>query len=104
MKTSSLLLALVIAGSRLGAQEPIAPAPSQAVAAAEHVSPCEEYAPNDIVTPHITDSHCIEYPGFPKFWEPHEYALPRWAPIVVGGVPIDMSPTRHVVMLLLAAV
>jgi F-type H+-transporting ATPase subunit a len=59
--------------------------------------------PSDIITPHITDSHCLEVPGFPKFWEPHEVALPRWAPIHLGALELDMSPTKHVVMLLLAA-
>ena len=29
--------------------------------------------------------------------------LPRWAPIHIGNVAIDISPTKHVVMLLLAA-
>ena len=42
-------------------------------------------------------------PGFPKFWEPHEVALPRWAPIHIGSLELDLSPTKHVVMLLLAA-
>ena len=104
MKTSSLLVALLIASTRLGAQVPAAHEPAAPVAAAAHHGPCEEYAPDDIVTPHITDSHCLEYPGFPKFWEPHEYPLPRWAPIHVGSIEIDLSPTRHVVMLLLASV
>jgi F-type H+-transporting ATPase subunit a len=101
LKTSLLLLTLLVAGTRLSAQEPAAHEPGP-VSAAEHHG-CEEYAPGDIVTPHITDSHCLEYPGFPKFWEPHEYLLPRFAPIHVGGVEVDLSPTRHVVMLLLAA-
>ena len=104
MKTSSLLLALVIASTRLGAQVPAAHESTAPVAAAEHHGPCEEYAPDDIVTPHITDSHCLEYPGFPKFWEPHEYPLPRWTPIHIGSIEIDLSPTRHVVMLLFASV
>jgi len=29
--------------------------------------------------------------------------LPRWAPLHVGSIEIDMSPTRHVVMLLFAS-
>ena len=103
MKTSSLLLALAIASSRVGAQAPAAHEPAASLAS-EHQGPCEEYAPDDIVTPHITDSHCLEFPGFPKFWEPHEVPLPRWAPIHVGSAEIDLSPTRHVVMLVLAAV
>ena len=87
MKTSSLLLALAISAagtSRLVAQEPVAPPVAGAVAtehAAVHESPCEEYAPDDIVSPHITDSHCLEVPGFPRFGEPPEVPLPRWAPV-----------------------
>jgi F-type H+-transporting ATPase subunit a len=65
---------------------------------------CGAHDPNDIITPHITDSHCLDVPAL-KFWgPPHEIELPRWAPIHVGGVEIDLSPTKHVVMLLLAAV
>ncbi|MGH7622246.1 MAG: F0F1 ATP synthase subunit A [Gemmatimonadaceae bacterium] len=51
----------------------------------------------DIITPHITDSHVIELPFG------HEWELPRWAPIHVGSIAIDMSPTKHVIMLLIAA-
>ena len=74
----------------------------------EHAGPsvegeCAAHDPADIITPHITDSRCLEVPGFPRFWEPHEVALPRWAPLHVGGVEIDMSPTKHVVMLIIAA-
>ena len=104
MKTSSLLLALAIGTSRLGAQEPVVPEPAVHAVAAAHASPCEEYAPDDIVSPHITDSHCLEVPGFPKFWEPHEVPLPRWTPVYIGTFEFDFSPTRHVVMLLLASV
>lgn len=109
MKTSSLLLALALAAcgtSRLIAQEPVAPPTAGAVAtehAAVHESRCEEYEPSDIVSPHITDSHCLELPGFPRFWEPHEVPLPRWTPVTIGGFVFDFSPTRHVVMLLLAS-
>jgi F-type H+-transporting ATPase subunit a len=51
----------------------------------------------DIITPHITDSHYLELPYF------GEVELPRWKPFHVGGMEIDMSPTKHVVMLLVAA-
>lgn len=99
---SFLLLALLLAGTTLSAQTPSAVVP-EPTAAAEHVAGCEEYAPGDFITPHITDAHCLEVPGFPRFWEPHEVVLPRWAPIHIGSVEIDMSPTKHVVMLLFAA-
>lgn len=56
----------------------------------------------DIITPHITDSHHLELP----YWKSpyfYEIELPRWAPVHVGGVTVDLSPTKHVVMLLFAA-
>lgn len=56
----------------------------------------------DIITPHITDAHALDYPclhaGFVC-----EKALPRWMPVHLGGLTIDLSPTKHVIMLLLAA-
>jgi F-type H+-transporting ATPase subunit a len=72
-------------------------------AGGEH-EPCGPHVPGDIITPHITDSRCIEYPkdGW-KIWEPVEYELPRWAPSHIGSLAIDLSPTKHVVMLLVAA-
>ena len=59
-------------------------------------------ASQDIITPHITDSHHLEYPCFkPGF--ACELELPHWAPIHIGNFAIDISPTKHVVMLLIAA-
>lgn len=52
----------------------------------------------DIITPHITDAHELELPFL------GEVQLPRWTPVHVGGLVIDLSPTKHVVMLLVAAV
>jgi F-type H+-transporting ATPase subunit a len=46
---------------------------------------------------HIGDSHELETP-FGRF------ELPRWAPIQIGGLRIDLSPTKHLVYMLLAAV
>lgn len=119
MKTGYLLLALLLAASPLRAQAPASGAIDSAAAhtaavtaaevehgaeaAAEHEA-CGVHDPNDIITPHITDSRCIELPenGW-KLWRPVEHVLPQWAPIHVGGLTIDMSPTKHVVMLLVAA-
>src|SRR5688572_17861177 len=56
----------------------------------------------DFITPHITDSHHLEYPCFDTGWV-CSYELPHWDPIHIGGLTIDMSPTKHVVMLLIAA-
>jgi F-type H+-transporting ATPase subunit a len=57
----------------------------------------------DFITPHITDSHHLEYPCFKAGWA-CEYELPHWDPIQIGSFSIDMSPTKHVVMLLIAAI
>lgn len=56
----------------------------------------------DIITPHITDAHHIEVPWFrPPFAK--EVELPRFAPVHVGSVEVDLSPTKHVFFLLLGA-
>jgi F-type H+-transporting ATPase subunit a len=57
----------------------------------------------DIITPHITDSHEIDYPCTdPGFVCRKE--LPHWAPVHVGPIALDLSPTKHVVMLWIAAI
>jgi F-type H+-transporting ATPase subunit a len=91
MKLTSLALALAAAlaafAAPAGAQE--APAgPPSAAAAQERV---------DIITPHITDSHELEVPFV------GEVRLPHWAPVHVGPLTVDLSPTKHVVMMLFAA-
>jgi F-type H+-transporting ATPase subunit a len=57
----------------------------------------------DFITPHITDSHAIDLPCFKSGWV-CEYELPRWDPIHIGKFAIDLSPTKHVVMLLIATI
>ena len=58
----------------------------------------------DIITPHITDANEIEIP-WPTWPTLHKVIhLPQWAPIqmpVIGAV--DMSPTKHVVWMMIAA-
>jgi F-type H+-transporting ATPase subunit a len=56
----------------------------------------------DFITPHITDAHTLDYPCFHTGFV-CEYELPRWDPIHIGSLAIDISPTRHVVMLWIAA-
>jgi F-type H+-transporting ATPase subunit a len=124
MKTGSLILALLLAAAPLGAQASIPQAVDSAAAhsaressaevqhgtatpvghTSEHEA-CGAFMPGDIITPHITDAHCIELPenGW-KLWKPVEHELPRWAPIHIGSLELDMSPTKHVVMLIVAAV
>ena len=57
----------------------------------------------DIITPHITDAHEIEIPWatWPTLYK--VVHLPRWAPFHIAGVEVDMSPTKHVVWMLIAA-
>ncbi len=50
------------------------------------------------VIEHVTDSHTLD---FLPFGEIH---LPRFAPIHLGGLTIDMSLTKHVVMMWIAAI
>jgi F-type H+-transporting ATPase subunit a len=66
----------------------------------------------DIITPHITDSHFLEIPTiFPPFAREvcighrvseHECEA-LWKPVQIAGFTVDLSPTKHVVMLLFAA-
>jgi F-type H+-transporting ATPase subunit a len=60
-------------------------------------------AAGDIIMPHITDSHEMD---LPYIHAPYvcTYELPHWKPFQVGPVTIDMSPTKHVVWLGIAAV
>jgi len=56
----------------------------------------------DFISPHITDAHAIDYPCL-KAGFICEAELPRWAPIHLGSLAIDISPTKHVIMMLVAA-
>jgi F-type H+-transporting ATPase subunit a len=57
---------------------------------------------HDFITPHITDAHTLDYPCFNTGFV-CEYELPRWDPIHIGRFALDISPTRHVIMLWIAA-
>jgi F-type H+-transporting ATPase subunit a len=59
----------------------------------------------DIITPHITDAHEIEIP-WPTWPTMHKVVhLPRWTPFMLPGthIVVDMSPTKHVIWMLIAA-
>ena len=87
----TLALAMLLIGgpaSGLGAQE-------------EHAADVAANAPAaqsqiDIVH-HIGNSHSIELPFL------DQVELPRFAPIHIGGLTLDLSPTKHLVFMLLAA-
>src|SRR5262245_8426812 len=66
----------------------------------------------DFITPHITDSYGLDLP----YWHipyvkevcigretPEGHCGPMWDPIHIGGLTVNLSPTKHVVMLLVAA-
>lgn len=60
-------------------------------------------APSDLIMPHITDSHILDYPCFRTGFM-CEAQLPRWTPLHLGALTLDMSPTKHVVWLLITAI
>jgi len=79
------------------------------LALAGRTATAQERAPaprpsNEIdIMEHLGNSHSIELPS----WKAPYYVvkqLPRLPPIHLGGVTIDLSPTRHAVFLTLAAV
>ena len=101
-----LLLALAVAV--VPAAAPVSPLAAQ-----------EAHAPSgattgrvDIITPHITDGYHMEIPSiFPPFYK--EICLgrhvgehgcePLWEPVHIAGTAVNLSPTKHVVMMLVAA-
>jgi F-type H+-transporting ATPase subunit a len=82
-------------GSTLLAQEPTSEVAREAVAPETQ----HEAATNQIdIVHHIGNSNSVELPLV------GEVELPRFAPIHLGGLTIDLSPTKHMVYMLLAAV
>lgn len=57
----------------------------------------------DIITPHITDGNYLEYPCFKTGFACH-VDLPRWDPIKIGSLVLDLSPTKHVVWMIIASI
>jgi F-type H+-transporting ATPase subunit a len=128
MKLGSLLILMSFAAAPLAAQQAEVGAGAHAAPAAArsttptvqgdaHATQRVEHAANtsldaegskgeagktDIIMPHITDSHHLEIPWINAHWA-KEIELPRWAPVHIGPLVVDLSPTKHVVMLALAA-
>lgn len=90
----ALILAAVLAAAPagVGAQD------------AQKTAPVEAANKNpDFITPHISDARHIEVPSFSfKDNLTREIELPQWAPVHIGPLTMDLSPTKHVVMMLLA--
>ena len=61
-------------------------------------------AKNEIdIMGHLSDSHSIAVPWWTAPYE-REIELPRFEPVTIGGLRIDLSPTKHAVYLCLAAI
>jgi F-type H+-transporting ATPase subunit a len=71
--------------------------------ATEHAAPAASDKPVDFITPHITDSRHLEIPALNSHLAA-EIELPKFEPIHIGPLTVDLSPTKHVVFMLLAAV
>lgn len=96
MLTASVAVASVaVAPLPLSAQE-------HGAESTEHAAPAAGEKTVDFITPHITDSRHLEIPALNSHLAA-EIELPQWAPIHIGGLEIDLSPTKHVVFMLLAA-
>jgi F-type H+-transporting ATPase subunit a len=52
---------------------------------------------------HLANAHYVEVPCFSRRLA-CEVELPHWRPIEIGGLHIDLSPTKHAVYLVLAAI
>jgi F-type H+-transporting ATPase subunit a len=84
---------------------PVAPA-----ADSGHGAPSAS-AKEDFITPHISDSYHLEIP----YWRPPFYKEvclghhvgghcgPLWQPVHIGPLTLQLSPTKHVLMLFVAA-
>jgi F-type H+-transporting ATPase subunit a len=95
MRLVAFALALLFAAAPGGAraQETPKPAPAEA----------RQGRSDDFITPHISDAPHLEVPSLSLRENlTREIELPRWAPVHVGGLTVDLSPTKHVVMMLLA--
>lgn len=99
-----LLMALL-----LGVVGQAVPVPA---AAQESHAPATAPARVDIITPHITDSYHMEIPSIlPPFYTEicigrhvgEHGCEPLWAPVHIMGREVNLSPTKHVVMMLVAA-
>ena len=72
----------------------------------------EAAKPVDFITPHITDSYEIEIPWFNAEFakeiclgrhEANGECGPMWDPVHIGGLEVNLSPTKHVFFMAFAA-
>ena len=99
---AAFAVALIALGS-LGAQDTTRAVPGATVQAGEatqEAKPAE--GKKDYIMPHVLNGHELAVPWFGHGLE-REIELPRWAPVHIGGLTLDLSPSKHVVMLLIAS-
>ena len=80
----------------------LAPVALSAQESAEHAPATPAAGPVDFITPHITDGSHLEIPWLNGHLA-KEIELPKFAPVHIGGIEVDLSPTKHVVFMLAAA-
>lgn len=106
-----LFLALIFFPSDGGAQHPAAPSPapvtpapaeSTAMTAQEQAHPAEGGTEHGSVIPHILEHKVADTPFLDEYPFPRLY-LPKFEPIRIGGLSIDLSFTRHLIYLWIAA-
>ena len=56
----------------------------------------------EMIMHHTSDAHEIAFES-PFGGEIFTIHLPQWEPVHIGGMAIDLSPTKHVVFMILAA-
>lgn len=98
----SLLALCLLLPAALAAQEGAAPADSQQ-APAVSASDAAEHATSIDVMEHLSNARTIEVPYWRAPYTRH-LPLPQFAPLHLGPVAIDLSPSKHSVYLLLAAI
>jgi F-type H+-transporting ATPase subunit a len=97
-RIARLAIALLLFAAPAGVRAQDSAAVKQAASAAEKAP-----AP-DFITPHISDGSKIDLPSFSLSENlTREIELPKFAPVHIGPLTLDLSPTKHVVMILIAA-
>ena len=107
LKTLLLVLAIALpAPGAVGtarAQAKAAPAAEPAEGAAAQTEGAKQDAPRkDYIMPHVLNGRELAIPSFGRGFE-REIELPQWAPIHIGSRTLDLSPSKHVVMLWIAS-
>lgn len=97
-RIGSIVMLVLLAAAQLSAQEGVRPKVAFESAQGTHKQSPEEI---DILG-HLANSNEIELP----YWKPPYYYavhLPRFRPVRIGSIAIDLSPTKHSVFDLIAA-